>query len=126
MTDRDLIAQAAKGIEDPEAFKEACAVFGDAGGLARLRMFRVALGTHLREIGRDHTDVDALREIAHQTAGRAGLLGFPTLAEASASLEEAIRANTRVPRALDRWTRQARLAVEGDADAHKDDTQRGA
>ncbi|WP_104017269.1 Hpt domain-containing protein [Roseovarius nitratireducens] len=122
MAERDLVEQAAEGIEDPDAFQEACAVFGDAGALARLHMFRADLETHLRWIGRDQADFETLRKIAHQTAGRAGVLGFPTLAEASARLDEAIRANTRVTLALERWTKQARFAAEGGADAHKDDT----
>lgn len=125
MTERDPVEEAAEGVEDPDMFREACAVFGDAGALARLRMYRAELVTHLRLIWRDRTDVDALRRIAHQTAGRAGLLGFPTLAEASARLEEAIRTNAPVDVPLERWTRQARLAVSGRADARQHDTPPG-
>lgn len=125
MSERDLIEQVARSIEDPEAFKEACAVFGDAGALARLDMFRLDLGTHLRGVVCDQKDFEALREVAHQTAGRAGVLGFPTLAEASAHLEEAIRANSHVTLALDHWTKQARFAVAGGADTTGGGTPQG-
>lgn len=126
MAERDLLERAIRDVEDPNAFKEACAVFGNAGALARLEMFRADLAAQLREIERDRTDTEALREMAHQTAGRAGLLGFPALAEASARLDEALRTNTRVPLSLGLWTRQARRAAGGGPDAHEDDTPKGA
>ncbi|WP_438362997.1 Hpt domain-containing protein [Nioella halotolerans] len=122
MAERDLIEEATEGVEDPDTFREACAVFGDAGALSRLRACRADLVTQLRLIGRNRTDVEALRKIAHQTAGRAGFLGFPALAEASAQLEEAIRTNASLTGPLQRWTQQARLAASGRPDACRDDT----
>ncbi|WP_372615373.1 Hpt domain-containing protein [Aquicoccus sp.] len=116
MAERDLVEQAAEGVEDPAAFREACAVFGDAGALAHLQTFRADLRTSLSRIGRGAMDTPSLREMAHRTAGRAGLLGFPALADASAHLEEAIRTNAGVRIALDRWTRQAQVAAQGGAD----------
>lgn len=125
MAEHNLVAQIIKGIEDPDAFKEVCAVFGDAGALARLETFRADLGTHLRGIECEQRDLEALREFVHQTAGRAGFLGFPALAEASARLEEAICANARVTLALEDWSKQARLAVAGGAQTNEGGTPQG-
>ncbi|WP_296762302.1 Hpt domain-containing protein [Sediminimonas sp.] len=110
MVDRERAEQAARGTQDPEAFREACAVFGDAGALARLDVFRADLETHLSWIEQGRPDHEQLREMAHRTAGWAGLFGFPALAEASAHLDEAVRGNPGIEAALARWTEQARLA----------------
>ncbi|SEP18672.1 Hpt domain-containing protein [Salinihabitans flavidus] len=101
-----------KGVQDPDAFREACAVFGDEGALARLRTFRGDLAAHLSWIGQGQPDHADLRDVAHRTAGRAGFLGFSALAEASAQLDEATRRNRGIAAALDRWAEQARIVAE--------------
>lgn len=123
MARREQVDPASMGIENEDAFSEACAVFGNADALARLRLFRAELSTHLDRVEAE-TDLGSLREVAHQTAGRAGLLGFPSLAQASARLDEAIRAQAGVSDALDQWTMQARLAVQSGAQSHQDDTRK--
>lgn len=123
MSERALNRKATKGIEDLDAFAEACAVFGEANALARLQAFRADISAQLDRVRDDVMDKESLREMAHQTAGRAGLLGFPTLAEASARLDEAIRANTALRPTLDLWTTHARLATQDAADPKKNDSQ---
>lgn len=114
MAEHDRIDAAGLGVEDLDAFAEARAVFGDEDALSRLAQFRADLAAHLDLIGRDAADAKSLREVAHKTAGRAGLLGFPGLAEASGLLDEAISAGTGVPDALHQWTERAQRAVGGE------------
>ena len=120
MAERDQAGRQAMGVQDLDAFREACSVFGDEGALAHLRRFRQDLAEHLRWIGQGQPDQVALAKMAHKTAGRSGVLGFPALADACAGLEEAVRARRGVAAALDHWKQQARLAAEaprGNADA---------
>lgn len=109
---RDSIEQSEKSVRDLDAFAEACAVFGEQAALAHLRAFCRNLEKTLSWIESARPDHEALREMAHLTAGRAGVLGLPLLADASASLDEAAGRHTGVAAALDRWTTQARLAAE--------------
>ncbi len=104
-------AQRPGDVLDPVAYGEACAVFGEADALARLREFCAELARHLTWIERDRPDHAALRDMAHRTAGRAGMLGFPALMEVSVTLDQAARRNDGVAVALDRWTEQARRAI---------------
>jgi len=104
------------GIQDKDVYAEACAVLGDEGALAWLRVFRKDLADHLDRLGQGKLDTTAIRDMAHRTAGRAGLFGFRALSEASASLEDALRRDDGIAVALDHWTRQARLAVEASSD----------
>lgn len=112
----------ASGLLNLVTFEEACAVFGEAGARTRLRDFREGLARQLSWIGQDQPDHKALRDIAHRTAGQAGVLGLPALAEASARLDEAARHDSGVAYALDHWQKQARLASE----IPLDDTETGA
>lgn len=111
MTNGDTTEQRDEGVQDMDTFKEACAVFGDEDALARLGMFRDELEAHLAWVAKPPPDQDALRDVAHRTAGRAGVLGFPALADASARLDDAARAGTAVAAALDHWIEQAQLAA---------------
>lgn len=112
MVERDLIEQSEKSAQDLDVFAEACAVFGEQAALTHLQAFCRYLEKTLSWIESARPDHEALREMAHRTAGRAGVLGFPSLGDASASLDEAARHHTGVAAALDRWTKQARLAAE--------------
>lgn len=112
MVEHDPVARTAMGVQDAEAFREACAIFGTEEALARLRVFCEGLEEHLSGIEQGHIVREDLREFAHQTAGRAGVLGFPALVDASARLEEAIRGDTDVETPLACWTEQARFALE--------------
>lgn len=98
-------------VQDQDAFQEACAVFGESDALARLLDFRRDLVTHLSRIAQGPLDNETLRDIAHRTAGRAGVLGFPALTEACASLEDAARRDTGVASAVALWKEQAFLAA---------------
>lgn len=113
MAKQDQDGPSAPDVQDPAAFADARAAFGYEGALERLRMFRRDLDRHLSSIGEATPDHETLREMAHRTAGRAGFLGFPALADASLALDEATRLNRGVAAALDLWTEQARLAAEG-------------
>lgn len=99
-------------MQDPEAFRDACDVFGEETALYHLRQFCEDLAIHLTGMERHRLDDADICEIAHRTAGRAGFLGFPALVEASVSLEEAIRRNSGVGPALDHWAEQAHLAIQ--------------
>ncbi|MGI3212460.1 Hpt domain-containing protein [Roseovarius tibetensis] len=99
-------------VQDADRYKEACAVFGDEGAQARVRMLRSDLSKQLTRIAQGRFDHAALREMAHRTAGRAGTLGFADLADASARLDDAARHNDGVAAALEHWTQQARRAAE--------------
>lgn len=112
MLERDLSRPEVENVQDRDAWNEACAVFGTEGARNRLCMFRSDLAGQLARIGTERPDHAALRELAHQTAGRAGLFGFPALAEASADLEEAVRQGHGIAAALERWTRQAGRVAE--------------
>lgn len=112
MQDRKRAEDAARSIPDPEAFRDACAVFGEADALARLHMFRTELATQLAGIQQGQPEPEPLRQIAHRTAGRAGLFGFSGLAEASAQLEDAIRNGTDTTTALALWTELAQHAAQ--------------
>lgn len=103
--------QPSAGVEDADAFGEACAVFGDAAALAHLQAFRAELAEQISRLDAAPPDPAALREVAHRTVGRAGTLGFPTLAEASARLDEALLQDAGVATALERWTQAARRAA---------------
>lgn len=111
MVERDPVCQAIQSVPDGEAFKEACALFGKQVALEHLRQFRAEFVDHLHRIDQLRSDPDALRRLAHQTVGRAGILGFPELAAASMDLEDAIRRGAGVATALDQWTAQARSVV---------------
>ncbi len=111
MTNGDTTEQHGEGVQDMDTFKEACAVFGHEDALARLRMFRDELEAHLAWVAKAPPDHDALRDVAHRTAGRAGVLGFPALAEASALLDDAVREGTAVEAVLHHWMEQAQLAA---------------
>ncbi|MGM0661431.1 MAG: Hpt domain-containing protein [Pseudomonadota bacterium] len=87
-------------------------MFGEEGALAWLLVFRKDLAEHLARIEHGFCETKALQDIAHRTAGRAGLLGFRALADASACLDAALRHNGVVAAARDRWISQARLAVD--------------
>jgi len=106
MLERDQSRQPDEAVQDADAWREACAVFGDEAARSRLCTFRKDLEGHLAWIGKGRPDDTALREIAHQTAGRAGLFGFPALVEASVALDEATRRSHGVAAALDRWTHE--------------------
>jgi HPt (histidine-containing phosphotransfer) domain-containing protein len=99
-------------LQDRAVYREACAVFGEDGARAWLELFRRDLAEHLAEIAHGRPTRAAIQDIAHRTAGRAGFLGFSALAEASATLETALRRECGVAAALDRWMEQARLAAE--------------
>lgn len=111
--ERDQATQHADAVQDMTVYAEARAVFGEAGAQARLRTFREELESHLLDIRQGLTDPVALRDMAHKTAGRAGLFGFAALVEASASLDEAARHDSGVAIALDHWIAQVRFAVGG-------------
>lgn len=114
--DRKEVEAAARGVQDAEAFREACAVFGEADALARLHVFRTELATQLDRIEKGPSEPEQLREVAHRTAGRAGLFGFAALADASAQLEEALWHGTDPSAALLRWTEEARRAAKPESD----------
>lgn len=98
-------------IRDPVAFADACAVFGEEGAVERLAVFLDDLERHLCWIGQGAPDNDTLRDMAHRTAGRAGVFGFPALVEASVALDEATNRKNSVAAALELWIKQARLAA---------------
>ncbi|MEI4233543.1 Hpt domain-containing protein [Roseovarius sp. D22-M7] len=100
------------GIQDPAVYREACKVFGEDGARAWLQLFRRDLAEHLAEIAQGRPTRATIQDIAHRTAGRAGFLGFRALAEASATLDGALRRGAGVAPALDRWIVQARRASE--------------
>lgn len=100
------------GVQDPQVYEEACAVLGQEGARAWLDVFRKDLADHLTRVEEDRCDPGSLQDIAHRTAGRAGLLGFRALADASASLDDAMRRNKGIAAALDHWVPQARLALD--------------
>lgn len=100
------------GIQDQQVYEEARAVFGDEGALAWLLVFRTDLAEHLAQIEQGSCDTRSLQDIAHRSAGRAGLLGFRALADASASLDEALRRNDLIAAERDHWISQARLALD--------------
>jgi len=87
-------------------------VFGEEGTLAWLRVFRKGLADHLARVEQDRYDPRSLQDIAHRTAGRAGFLGFRALADAFASIDEALRRDHGIAEALDHWIPQARLALD--------------
>lgn len=111
MADRERAEEVARSVPDPDAFREACDVFGEADALARLQLFCTDLETQLARFEQGLPDREQLREIAHRTAGRAGLFGFPALVEASVCLDDAIRGDTGMMAALARWIEQARRAT---------------
>jgi HPt (histidine-containing phosphotransfer) domain-containing protein len=113
MMDRDPARQRAEGVQDMDTFKEACAVFGEENALARLGMFRDELEAHLSWVATGPADHQSLRDMAHRTAGRAGVLGFAALADASAQLDEAARDDTGLAATLDHWMEQAKRAARG-------------
>lgn len=87
-------------------------MFGEDGARAWLQLFHRDLAKHLAEIAHGRPTRAAIQDIAHRTAGRAGFLGFRALAEASATLDTALRRDSDVAPALDRWILQARRASE--------------
>jgi HPt (histidine-containing phosphotransfer) domain-containing protein len=103
--------EASTSVQDKEAFKEACDLFGHEGALMHLRQFADELDECVQRIEQSLPDHDALREMAHQTVFRAGILGFSDLADASMDLEDAIRQKSGEATAIEQWTRQARLAA---------------
>lgn len=111
MVGRGPMDEVSTGVQDKEAFKEACDLFGHEGALMRLRKFGAELDECVRRIEQSLPDRDALREMAHQTVFRAGILGFSNLADASMDLEDAIRQKSGEATAIEQWTRQARLAA---------------
>jgi len=113
---RDPGARDVSGIQDRAVFQEACTVFGEDGARAWMQVFRKDLTWHLAEIGHGPPTHAMIRDIAHRTAGRAGLFGFRALSDASAHLEDALRRDDGVAAALDHWTQQARLAVAASSD----------
>lgn len=108
---RVIAARDVTGIQDRAVYREACAVFGEEGARAWLQVFREDLAGHLAEIAHGRPTRAVVRDIAHRTAGRAGLFGFRALGDASARLEESLRLDDGVAAARDHWTRQARLAL---------------
>jgi len=111
MAGRGPTNEVSKGVQDREAFKEACDLFGHEGALMRLRTFCAELGECVQRIEQSRPDHDTLREMAHKTVFRAGMLGFSDLAEASMDLEDAIRRKSGEANAIEQWTRHARLAA---------------
>lgn len=99
-------------MQDPDAFRDACDVFGEETALRHLRLFCEDLEGRLTRMKHDRPDDADLRNIAHRTAGRAGFLGFSSLVEASVALEEATIRNAGVDPALGRWAEQAHLAIQ--------------
>ena len=112
MYEQDPAYRGANRVRDLDAFADASDVFGSDAALVHLRGFGAELEQYLSGIGRGTPDLEALRDMAHRTAGRAGVLGFPSLANASANLDEATGLNAGVTTALDHWTRAARQAAE--------------
>ncbi|MEI4260281.1 Hpt domain-containing protein [Roseovarius sp. D0-M9] len=110
--ERNSAHRDANRIRDLDAFADASDVFGPEAAMAHLRLFGTELEQHLSWIERGTPDLQALQDMAHRTAGRAGVLGFPSLANASANLDEASGLNAGVTAALDHWTWQARRAAE--------------
>jgi HPt (histidine-containing phosphotransfer) domain-containing protein len=116
MLERDQSRQPDEAVQDADAWREACAVFGDEAARSRLCAFRKELAGHLARIGQGRLDDAALREIAHRTAGRAGFLGFKALTEASVALDEAARRRQGVAAALERWAHQAGRVAQAPQD----------
>jgi len=114
---RDPGGRNVSGIQDRAVYQEVCAVFGEDGARAWMRVFRKDLAGHLAEIAHGQPTRAVIRDIAHRTAGRAGLFGFRALWDASARLEDALRRDDGVAAALDHWTRQAHLAVAASSTA---------
>jgi hypothetical protein len=68
---------------DPDAWREAREIFGQAEASSRLRIFLDDLARDRKILETTPPDRCVAREIGHRTAARAGILGFPALARAS-------------------------------------------
>ncbi|WP_176224294.1 Hpt domain-containing protein [Maritimibacter sp. HL-12] len=110
--ERDQRPQPVGEFQDPDAWMEACEVFGEDGALSRLRIFCKELADHLDRIENARPGNAALRDMAHRAAGRAGMFGFLALASASADLDEAARHDRGVALALERWMQQAQRVAK--------------
>jgi hypothetical protein len=97
---------------DPDAWREAREIFGQAEASSRLRIFLDDLARDRKILETTPPDRCVAREIGHRTAARAGILGFPALARASADLDQAARVGAGIDATRAAWIAAADIVAD--------------